>query len=103
MKARLSIVATLGWLGAMFTPPMLHWTMFDIPVTVPKLDAGMTAPPVGAQNGPNMRGPNQPYAGPRTPPGPKHRYHIQVFALDTSIPKDAAATYEGLTGAMKDH
>jgi phosphatidylethanolamine-binding protein (PEBP) family uncharacterized protein len=39
--------------------------------------------------------------GPRTPPGPKHRYHFQIFALDTTIP--AATTYAALTAAMKDH
>jgi para-nitrobenzyl esterase len=83
--------------------PILHWTMVNIPATVTKLEPGMKAPPEGAQNGPNMRGAAQPYAGPRTPPGPKHRYHFQVFALDTAIPADALATYATLTAAMKDH
>jgi phosphatidylethanolamine-binding protein (PEBP) family uncharacterized protein len=41
--------------------------------------------------------------GPKTPPGPKHRYHFQVFALDTELPADAGATYAALTTAMKDH
>src|SRR5262249_17777534 len=67
------------------------------------LDAAMTTPPAGAQNGPNIRGANQPYMGPRTPAGPKHRYHLQVFALDTVLPADAGATYAALTTAMKDH
>ena len=83
--------------------PILHWTMVNIPATVTKLDAGMTTPPAGAEYGPNIRGANQPYMGPHTPPGPKHRYHIQVFALDTSIPSDATASYDALLGAMKDH
>jgi len=81
--------------------PVLHWTMMNIAGT--KLDAGMTAAPAGAANGPNMRGANQAYMGPRTPPGPKHRYHVQVFALDTTLPADAGATYESLIAAMKDH
>lgn len=80
---------------------ILHWTMFNVPATVTKLDAGMSAPPMGAQYGPNIRGPSQAYMGPRTPPGPKHRYHFQVFALDTTIP--SATTYVDLTAAMKDH
>jgi para-nitrobenzyl esterase len=80
---------------------ILHWTMFNIPATVTKLDAGMSAPPMGAQYGPNIRGPSQAYMGPRTPPGPKHRYHFQVFALDTTIPP--VTTYVDLTAAMKDH
>jgi para-nitrobenzyl esterase len=83
--------------------PILHWTMVNIPGAVTKLDAAMSAPPTGAQYGPNMRGANQPYMGPRTPAGPKHRYHFQIFALDTAVPPDSTATYAGLTGAMKDH
>jgi para-nitrobenzyl esterase len=81
--------------------PILHWTMFNIPGT--KLEAGMTAPPAGASNGPNIRGASQAYMGPRTPAGPKHRYHLQVFALDTTLPADAGASLDALTGAMKGH
>lgn len=82
---------------------ILHWTMVNIPASVTKLEPGMTAPPDGASYGPNIRGANQPYMGPHTPPGPKHRYHIQLFALDTTIPSDALANYQGLTDAMKGH
>jgi hypothetical protein len=81
--------------------PILHWTMFNIAGT--KLDAGLTAPPAGATFGPNIRGANQAYMGPRTPAGPKHRYHFQIFALDTTLPVEAGATYDALVGAMKDH
>jgi para-nitrobenzyl esterase len=80
---------------------ILHWTMFNITGT--KLDAGMTTPPAGAAHGPNMRGVSQPYMGPRTPAGPKHRYHFQVFALDTMLPAEAGASYDALVAAMKDH
>jgi para-nitrobenzyl esterase len=83
--------------------PILHWTMVNIPASTTKLEAGMSAPPAGASFGPNIRGANQPYMGPRTPAGPKHRYHLQVFALDTTIPTDTPLTYEALTAAMKDH
>ena len=62
-----------------------------------------TAAPAGASHGPNIRGANQPYMGPRTPAGPKHRYHLQVFALDTTLPADAGASLDSLTAAMKDH
>lgn len=80
---------------------ILHWTMFNIAGM--SLDAGMTAPPAGASNGPNIRGANQPYMGPRTPAGPKHRYHLQVFALDTTLPAEAGASLDSLIAAMKDH
>ena len=83
--------------------PILHWTMFNIPATTIKLDPGMAAPPTGAVNGPNMRGAAQAYMGPRTPAGPKHRYHFQVFALDTKLTDADGATYAALTAAMKDH
>ena len=83
--------------------PILHWTMVNIPTSVTKLDAGISAPPAGAQYGPNIRGVNQPYMGPHTPAGPKHRYHFQIFALDTSIPAEATTTYDGLIAAMKGH
>jgi para-nitrobenzyl esterase len=80
---------------------ILHWTMFN--VTGTKLDVGMTTAPAGATFGANIRGANQPYMGPRTPAGPKHRYHLQVFALDTTLPADAGASLDSLVAAMKDH
>ena len=83
--------------------PILHWTMVNIPATTRRLDPGMTAAPAGSQFGPNIRGMNQPYMGPHTPAGPKHRYHLQLFALDTSIPAGATADYASLVAAMKGH
>jgi para-nitrobenzyl esterase len=85
--------------------PILHWTLYDIPTGVTKLNAGMTpdGKPPGSSYGPNIRAAAQPYMGPRTPPGPKHPYHLQVFALDTTIPVNPSITYDELTGAMKDH
>ena len=44
--------------------PILHWTMFNIPASVTRLDAAMTAPPAGSSYGPNIRGTNQAYMGP---------------------------------------
>jgi para-nitrobenzyl esterase len=83
--------------------PILHWTMYDISAGVTKLAAGMTAPPAGGSYGPNIRGPNQAYMGPHTPPGPRHHYHFQIFALDTTIGPPPVTTYDGLVGPMKDH
>jgi para-nitrobenzyl esterase len=82
---------------------ILHWTLYDIPANVTKLDAAMAGPPAGSSYGPNMRGPAQPYAGPRPPPGPKHHYHLQVFALDTAIPASPTLTYDDLIQAMAGH
>ena len=83
--------------------PILHWTMVNIPADVMKLDAGVSTPPDGAQYGPNIRAPMQPYLGPHTPAGPKHRYHIQVFALDTRLPSSGLDGYASLTAAMANH
>ena len=83
--------------------PIFHWSMVNIPSSVTSLAPGMKAPPEGAKYGPNIRGTDQPYMGPHTPAGPKHRYHFQVFALDRTLPDDALANYASLTSAMKGH
>jgi len=83
--------------------PLLHWSMYAIPGGVTHLDAGMTAPPPGASYGPNVLGPNHAYMGPHTPPGPKHHYHFEVFALDRDIAVDPALTYDALAAAMTGH
>jgi phosphatidylethanolamine-binding protein (PEBP) family uncharacterized protein len=70
---------------------------------VTRLDAAMKSPPQGALYGPNIRGPNQPYMGPHTPPGPKHHYHFQLFALDSTLAADAGGSYDSLTAALKNH
>jgi para-nitrobenzyl esterase len=82
---------------------ILHWTLYDVPAAVTQLDAGMTDPPAGATYGPNIRGPMHAYMGPRTPAGPKHRYHLQVFALDTTIPADPQLSFDALKSAMTGH
>ena len=83
--------------------PILHWTMVDIPATMTKLPVGMTDAPAGTMHGPNIRGMMQAYMGPRTPAGPKHRYHIQVFALDASVGSESMQSYDAMLAAMKGH
>jgi para-nitrobenzyl esterase len=91
--------------GARNGAPILHWTLYNVPVGITKLDAGMaaTANPAGSSYGPGLRGASQPYNGPRTPAGPKHPYHMQVFALDTTLTADPALDYDGLVNQMKGH
>jgi phosphatidylethanolamine-binding protein (PEBP) family uncharacterized protein len=62
-----------------------------------------TANPPGSSYGPNYRGNSQAYLGPRTPAGPKHHYHLQVFALDAALTADPAITYDGLVNQLKGH
>lgn len=86
--------------------PILHWSMVNIPADVTGLKLGMKPEekPEGSIYGPNYKGAAQPYLGPRTPPGPKHRYHIQVLALDTILPADfAPKTYAELIEPLKGH
>ncbi|HUO21130.1 MAG TPA: YbhB/YbcL family Raf kinase inhibitor-like protein [Caulobacteraceae bacterium] len=86
-------------------PPILHWSIYNIPASVTALPADMqpTANPPGSSYGPNMKGAAQPYMGPRPPPGSRRVYHLQVFALDTVIATDPGASLDALLGAMKGH
>ncbi len=85
--------------------PVLHWTLFNIPASVTKLDAGMapTGNPAGSAYGPNYTGVAKPYTGPRTPPGPGDNYHFEIFAIDTTVPAEAGSDYAVLTKAMDGH
>ena len=83
---------------------ILHWTIFDIPAGVTSLDTGMTAPPAGALQGANIRGPAGAYAGPHPPAGgPPHHYHFQVFALDTTLGLAQGAKVADIVAAMQGH
>ena len=85
--------------------PILHWTLFNIPASVTKLEAGMppTGNPPGSSYGPNYMGASKPYTGPRTPPGPGDNYHFQIFALDATIPDEGKSDYAAITKAMEGH
>jgi len=75
-----------------------HWTVFNIPATVTKLEAGAgnaegKGLPAGAQQGRTDFG-SAAFGGACPPPGDKpHRYIVTVFALKLDkIPLDASAS-----------
>jgi para-nitrobenzyl esterase len=83
--------------------PLVHWTMYNIPSHILILTAGEKTPPSGAHYGPSSFGMDEPYMGPKTPAGPKHRYHWEVFALDAKLALSPSADYDALVAAMKGH
>jgi len=85
------------------TGTSIHLTLFNVPVNVTKLDAGMATPPTGATYGPNVHGLNQPYAGPHAHTTATQRYHLQVFALDTVIESDPKLSFEAVESALTGH
>ena len=103
-KGTMSYVLIMQDTDALFKgEAILHFTMFNIPAGATKLEPGMMNPPAGAMYGPNVRGTNKPFAGPRTGPGPKHRYHLQIFALDTVLQGDPLLTLDQMKAAMMGH
>jgi Raf kinase inhibitor-like YbhB/YbcL family protein len=88
--------------------PFVHWLAWNIP-------AGMTALPEGLQEQPRLTEPDgvlqgrntrgsTGWYGPRPPVGDKpHRYHFQIFALDTVLDIPFGADREQLVEAMQGH
>jgi len=62
---------------------------YNLPADSRGLPAGSLALPPGAAFGPNVHGPAAPYAGPHTHDAARHAYHLQVFALDATLPEGA--------------
>lgn len=89
-----------------------HWVVFNLPPDLDALPAGVEPTsaigsssegadldPVQATNDFHNVG----YDGPCPPEGPAHRYVFQVYALDTILNLDAAATRDDVLGAIKGH
>lgn len=89
-------------------PPFVHWLLYNVPAEVTSLDEGVPGTPrlekpEGALQGRNERG-SLGYYGPRPPRGDSpHRYHFQVFALDTVLNLPHGASRAELLSAMRGH
>ena len=81
----------------------IHLTLLNVPASMTKLGTGMANTPSGAIYGPNVHGLNQRYAGPHPHTGATQRYHLQVFALDTTLVSEPNQGFEALESAMTGH
>lgn len=85
-----------------------HWGIYNIPASLTALpegvpgDPSLVAPKGAAQTATTRGTPG--YFGPRPPAGdPPHRYHFQIFALDTVLELPPNATADDLIKAMTGH
>lgn len=88
--------------------PFVHWLVANLPANVTSLPASLpkTESPsqlAGAMQGANHTG-RLGYYGPHPPSGePPHRYHFQIFALDTVLRLPAGFNRHALIEAMRGH
>jgi Raf kinase inhibitor-like YbhB/YbcL family protein len=88
--------------------PFVHWLAWNIPARETHAAEGLQEQerlldPPGTLQGRNSRG-SYGYYGPRPPVGdPPHRYHFQVFALDTMLAVPPGAERDELLAAMSGH
>jgi Raf kinase inhibitor-like YbhB/YbcL family protein len=86
--------------------PFVHWTMVNIPAGLRSLPENVRKSfrppqPEDALQGSNSKS-ERGYFGPRPPPGdPPHRYHFQVFALDTTLALPDGFNRRALLEAME--
>ncbi len=83
----------------------IHWVLYDLPATergLPEGAGGEGKLPAGARQGRNDFG-NLGYGGPCPPPGPAHRYHFRLYALDTRLGLRAGAKRAEVERAMRGH
>ena len=88
--------------------PFVHWLVANIPATQTSLPASLPKTDAlaglgGAVHGSNHTG-KAGYYGPHPPPEePPHRYHFQVFALDTTLRLQPGFNRRALLDAMRGH
>lgn len=103
-----SIVVLLEDPDAENPKPYVHWVLYDLPPGTRELREGLPRlgrlkDPSGALQGLNSRG-SLGYFGPRPPAGvPPHRYHFQVFALDTPLGFNPGVNRQAVLNAMGGH
>lgn len=77
----------------------VHWTVWNLPSSTTEIVEGSL--PVGAVEGMTDFG-KPGYGGP-CPPSGKHRYFFEIYALDTLLDLEPAASRAALESAMEGH
>jgi Raf kinase inhibitor-like YbhB/YbcL family protein len=82
-----------------------HWVYYNLPGALRALPEDVEKsehPPTGGSQGVNDFG-DIGYRGPCPPPGPAHRYHLTVYALDSQLRLPARSTKHELRTAIQGH
>ena len=87
--------------------PVVHWLLFNIPSRTTRLAEAVPGVPTlgepkGAEQGMNTHGITG-YSGPRPPGADPHRYHFQLFALDSRLDLRSGVSRDDLIAAMRGH
>ena len=86
--------------------PITHWLSFNIPATTTTLPGGLASGGAGVPAGmlfANNITRKPAYFGPRTPPKSTHHYHLEVLAIDTTVPLMEGATRADVAAAISGH
>ena len=93
---------------APFPKPFVHWVLWGVSPTTTSLPAGLPTTPTLPSLGVAKQGTNDfkkhGYGGPQPPLGHGvHHYHVQLFALDTTLSLQPGASRDDLATALKGH
>ena len=75
-----------------------HWIVFNIPVSVTKIEKNTEPEGAGGKNSWGRTG----YGGP-CPPSGTHRYFFKLYALDTKLSLEEGASKQEIESAMEGH
>ena len=75
-----------------------HWSVFNIPTHVTKIERGREPDAVAGKNSWGRTG----YGGP-CPPSGTHRYFFKLYALDTYLDLEEGSTKEDIEASMAGH
>ena len=86
--------------------PITHWLSFNIPASATSLPGGLASGGAGVPAGmlfANNITRKPAYFGPRTPAKATHHYHLEVLAIDTTVPLMEGATRADVAAAISGH